>query len=145
MAQIIIKHQPLSRFLSFLMQWYLSNKNSTPLQIYIYSRLVQWVSWYEEFVVKNGLHATANLAHAPKLASSKFYIYGQSRDSYIILSKFWSLPVMAPMLNPHCRNTLFFGSVSPLWDWPRELGWISFFLSHRISPLSSFYHDRVNG
>ena len=38
---------------------------------------MQWVSWYEEFVVKNGLHATANLAHAPKLASSKFYIYGQ--------------------------------------------------------------------
>jgi len=42
-----------------------------------YSRLVQWVIWYEEFVVKNGLYATANQAHAPKLASFKFYIYGQ--------------------------------------------------------------------
>jgi len=39
------------------------------------------VSWNEQFVVKNGLHATADLAHAPKLASSKIYIYGQSKDS----------------------------------------------------------------
>ena len=30
--------------------------NFTPLK---YSRLVQWVSWYEQFVVKIGLHATA--------------------------------------------------------------------------------------
>jgi hypothetical protein len=23
---------------------------------------------------------------------------------------------MAPMLNPHSKNSLFFGSVSPLWE-----------------------------
>jgi hypothetical protein len=46
------------------------------------------------------------------------YIYGQSKDSYFILCKFWSLSFMAPMLNPHFKNTLFFGSVSPLWHFP---------------------------
>jgi len=30
------------------------NKDSIPL------KLVQWVIWYEEFVVRIGLHATAN-------------------------------------------------------------------------------------
>ena len=54
--------------------------------------MVQWVIWYEEFVVKNGLYATANQAHAPKLASFKFYIHQilhpcLSMDSYDIL--FW--------------------------------------------------------
>ena len=33
-----------------------------------------------------------------------------------MLNPHWSLPVMAPMLNPHFKNTLIFGSVSPLWE-----------------------------
>ena len=41
--------------------------------------------------LNNGLHATANYAHAPQLASSKFYIYGQLFK--FILCKIWSLPI----------------------------------------------------
>ena len=58
----------------------------------------------------------SKLSTRAKMASSKFYIYGQSKDSYFVLCKSRSLPVMAPMLNPHFKNTLIFGSVSPLWE-----------------------------
>jgi len=53
-----MKHQQLSCFLSFLLHCYLFLKKI--LHHKKDFRLVQWVIWYEEFVVKNGLHATAN-------------------------------------------------------------------------------------
>ena len=46
-----------------------------------YSILVQWVIWYEEFVVKIGLHATANKAHAP---NCKLQILHLWTDSYYV-------------------------------------------------------------
>jgi hypothetical protein len=42
-------------------------------------RLVQWVIWYEEFVVESGVHAAAYQACAPQLAVFKLR-YSQNRN-----------------------------------------------------------------
>jgi hypothetical protein len=57
MAQITIKHQPLSRFLSFCCNNIIFIKDFIFYTLK-YSKLVQ--NWYEEVVVKSGVHAAAD-------------------------------------------------------------------------------------
>ena len=86
---------------------FFSNKNYTSLNIFHIGAVCELV-W--------AICGNKWPARHSKLSTRAKNTYGQSKDSFFILCKFWSLPVMAPMLNPHFNNTLFLGSVSPLWQ-----------------------------
>ena len=47
-----------------------------------HSRLVQWVIWYGEFVVKNGVHAAAYQTCVPQLAVFKLRCSQDSTSGY---------------------------------------------------------------
>ena len=46
-------------------------------------------------------HIWSKMSFAQVGPGCEHHYYGQSKNSYYILCKFWSLPVMAPKLNPH--------------------------------------------
>ena len=101
----------------FVAMIFFSNKNSTPLTIFQNGAVGElvWTICGKKWPARH-----SKLSTRANLAISKFYIYGQSKESYFILCKYWSLPVMAPMLNPHFKNTLFLAQSAPSGNLPGE-------------------------
>ena len=101
----------------FVAMVFFSNNNSTPLKIFQNGAVGElvWTICGKKWPARH-----SKLSTRANLAISKFYIYGQSKESYFILCKYWSLPVMAPMLNPHFKNTLFLAQSAPSGNLPGE-------------------------
>ena len=82
---------------------------------------MQWVSWYEQFVVISGLHATAN-KHTPQIGKLQILHLWTEQGFIFHIMQILELASHGAHAQSTFKGKLFFGSVNPLCKITAQFG-----------------------